>query len=254
MDNINDGRSVKYGKDCIIVLRQILQYAEDTYDMVLPTRFKVKYPSRNMVEDDENRVRTYSMDDIVKIISFCKENPSPKTLGLMIAFYTGCRIGELCGLKWVDVDLENKTIWIRRTVERINLINEKNSRIAIQTPKTIHSKRVIPINKALIEPLKNWKRITKDDFFVLSMTATPVEPRVYRNFYRDLVLNKCKLAYCLKFHAIRHTFASQLITNGADIKTVSEILGHSTPSITLGIYTHTNDNIKKKCANMLKYS
>lgn len=245
------GKSVKYIRDSIGVLRQLLEYASDVYDMDVPPDFKVKYPTRN-VNNADNRVCAYTKDDAAKIIEYCTANLSPRNLGVILAFYTGMRIGELCGLRWEDVDLKERVIHVRRTLQRVHEPGQ-TTRITLQPPKTAHSYRSIPIAKSIFPMLKEMSRGMRLDYYVLSGSVHPAEPRTYRQYYYNLLRKNVPSSSCLTFHAIRHTFASQLITGGQDVKTVSELLGHSNAAITLAIYTHSNEAAKRKCADALKY-
>lgn len=248
---LNAGRSVHYTRDNINMVRQLLEYAAEMYGLDVPVDFKVKYPTRHS-DGLEGGVCTYTKDEAAKIIEYCTANLSPRNLGIILAFYTGMRIGELCGLRWGDVDFGDRIIHVRRAVNRIHCPGEA-SKVLIQTPKTKHSRRAIPISKTLFAPLKSMSRRMSPDCYVLTGSVRPAEPRNYRDYYYRLIVNKVHLDRCLKFHAIRHTFASRLITGGQDVKTVSELLGHSNAAVTLAVYTHSDDTAKRKCADALKY-
>lgn len=248
---LSSGKSVKSSRDAIIVLRQIVEYAAEIYDLNIPVDFKVKYPTRNM-DDDDKKIKSYTKEETEKIIKYCFDEPSSRNLGIIICFYTGMRIGELCGLRWDDVDFSERIIKVSRTLERIHEPGQR-TKVVLQTPKTRHSRREIPINRNLIPTMKKFYSVSKPEYYIISGSKNPIEPRVYRNYYRTLILDKVKLSHCLNFHSIRHTFASLLITGGQDVKTVSEILGHSNPGITLSIYAHTNPMTKRKCADSLKF-
>ena len=107
------------------------------------------------------------------------------------------------------------------------------------------------MSNELLKVLRPIKKVVNDDYFVLSNDAKPIEPRTYRNFYKKLLkeLNVDEL----KFHGLRHSFATRCIEANSDYKTVSVILGHSNISTTLNLYVHPNHEQKKKCINkMLK--
>ena len=154
------------------------------------------------------------------------------------------RIGEICALKWEDIDFDNKLINVNKTAQRIyNPLDEfEKSKIIITPCKTEHSQRSIPIAPDLYKMLKTLK--TSDNDYVLTGTNKLIEPRTFRKYYTKM-MNDCGVTP-IKFHSLRHTFASINIENGTDVKTISEILGHSDISITLQTYTHTSNKAKTK--------
>lgn len=89
-----------------------------------------------------------------------------------------------------------------------------------------------------------------DDYYVCTCSDAPIEPRTFRNYYKAYILEKVKLDHCIKFHGLRHTFATTLIENKVDIKTTSSILGHSDVSTTLNIYVHPSDEAKRDAMNV----
>ncbi|MCD7905468.1 MAG: site-specific integrase [Clostridiales bacterium] len=154
--------------------------------------------------------------------------------------YTGLRIGELCGLKWEDIDFENSLMKIQRTQARIG------GEIIFTLPKSPSSSRVIPIQPFLLEKLKKCRR---DSEFVISKKGSYVDVRGYRRRFKTL-LKEAELPD-IRFHALRHTFSSRALEVGMDFKTISEILGHSSVSITLDLYVHSLYEHKKEEMNKL---
>ena len=182
-----------------------------------------------------------------------------RNLGIFICLSTGIRIGEVCALTWDDIDIDNGLIHIRKTIQRI-YINEndiKKTELLIDTPKTATSMRDIPIIRELHDVLKPLKKVVRNDFFVLTNDAKPTEPRTYRNYYKKLL--KTLGIPPIKFHGLRHSFATRCIESKCDYKTLSVILGHSDISTTLNLYVHPNYDQKKRCidkmfhANQLKF-
>lgn len=158
---------------------------------------------------------------------------------------TGMRVGEICALKWKNIDLDNKYIYVEKTLQRVYNQQNKNSNIIIDKPKSNSSIRSIPINKKTYEVLKKMKKKFNDnDYFLSGKSNKVVEPRNYQYTFKS-ILRKCKLKP-YKFHILRHTFATNCIEVGMDAKSLSEILGHSDVDITLGTYVHSSDKIKKK--------
>lgn len=161
-------------------------------------------------------------------------------IGILICLYTGLRIGELCALKWQDIDFVNALIHVNGTQSRID------GELKITSPKSKASKRTIPIPDCLLQNLKNHKNNSE---FILSNGTKAVDVRTYRRRFKAL-LKEAGLPD-IKFHAIRHTFASRALEVGMDYKTLSEILGHASVSITMDLYVHALDEHKKNQMNKL---
>ena len=123
--------------------------------------------------------------------------------------------------------------------------------LMMSTPKTKSSQREIPIVPKLFKMMKDFAKISKPDYFVCSGTTTPLEPRTYRNYYMKKI-EEIGLPR-LKFHGLRHTFATQLIASKADVKTVSAILGHSDIATTLNTYVHPSRDDKKNALSKLRF-
>ncbi|MCL1999351.1 MAG: site-specific integrase [Turicibacter sp.] len=169
---------------------------------------------------------------------------------LTLCLYTGLRIGELCGLKWDDCDFENKQLDIRRTVLRIKNPEKGGTKtiISIQEPKSRSSRRTIPLPDFIVQLLQMHKNASNSPFIV-STTEKPLEPRTLQYRFKRM-LQKANLRK-VKFHVTRHTFAVRALEIGFDIKTLSEILGHSSPMITLENYAHILDEHKRQSMEKL---
>lgn len=163
-------------------------------------------------------------------------------------------IFSICALTWDDVDVENGVILVRKTIQRIYLVDEgvKRTELAIDTPKTKNSIRDIPMTSDLLKVLKPLKKVVNSEYYVLTNDEKPTEPRTYRNYYKSL-MKKLDMPD-LKFHGLRHSFATRCIEGKCDYKTVSVILGHSNISTTLNLYVHPNLEQKKKCINQMNRS
>lgn len=175
------------------------------------------------------------------------DSPDTRLLGILLCFYTGIRLGEVCGLKWGDIDFEAGAMVVARTVSRVKNFQEagKKTRLLVGTPKSTHSTRKIPLPRFLLDLAQTYKMdSSKDNFFVLSNEETPLDPRKYQKLFQA-ILKRSGVRNC-KFHAIRHTFATRALELGVDIKTLSEILGHSNVSVTLNIYAHSMFDQKRK--------
>ena len=161
----------------------------------------------------------------------------------LLRLYTGLRIGELCGLKWEDIDFNNKILKVRRTMQRVRNFEggENKTEIALLSPKTKSSRRDIPLPTFLIELLK--RRYIEESAlfskleFVISREGKYIEPRSVQYHFNKL-LDEAKVETS-NFHALRHTFAVRALESQFDIQTLSELLGHKSAAVTLAHYAHS---------------
>ena len=129
-----------------------------------------------------------------------------------------------------------------------NNLSDSKTQIVFQAPKTVSSKRSIPIPQFLLNLLKEHHANSKG-IYIISREGSAIEPRNMQYRFKRL-LDDANLRP-VNFHAIRHTFATRALENGFDIKTLSEILGHSSPTITLQKYTHALDEHKRRSMELL---
>lgn len=174
------------------------------------------------------------------IENYLKENINVKSLSLLLCLYTGIRLGEVCGLQWKDFDFYNNSLEIKRTIIRIKTNNK--TKLICSSPKSIKSYRVIPIPEFIMKEIKKLFYNHLNDYF-LSQSGKIYDPRLLESYYKN-ILRKCNIPYH-KFHTLRHTFATRSIESKMDIKTLSEILGHSSIEMTLKLYVHPTYELKK---------
>lgn len=243
VDKLNKGLSERTTKDVLIVLKMVVRWANKHAGWDNRTDWEIIFPTRR----EQTELEVMTVADQQKIVKYVKENFTFRNLGLQICLFTGLRIGEVCGLKWSDYNFSNNTLTINRTVERIYAIDndQRKSRVVVSTPKTASSNRTIPMNKELQKVLKELGKVVNKDFYIISNSDKPIEPRTYRNYYNK-VLSQLGIAK-LKFHGLRHSFATRCIENNCDYKTVSVLLGHADVSTTMNLYVHPNMEHKKKC-------
>lgn len=252
-------------QDAKIVVTNMLKYASMKYDT--PTfQYHIEYPTENLSK--RKPIQFFSKDECKKVFAEMDAKPTPKLLGLVIGLTTGMRIGEICGLKFSDIDFDSKTITVNRTIVRVNLnVNGKcvkldntevisfgsikqASALVANTPKTINSQRTCPLAALPLKWLKAYKKspfCVGSDPYILSLGLIPLEPRNYRNWYYEELARLGLPA--LNPHCMRHTFATQMLHSGVDVATIAAILGHSSPAVTLEIYSHTNEEEKSKQVN-----
>lgn len=178
------------------------------------------------------------------------EEDTPFSLGVLLSLYGGLRIGEVCGLQWQDFNCENGTVTINKTVYRITNVDEQTgakTKVVIGSPKTDCSQRTIPLPTPVFQYFMQRRR--DGDCYVVSGTTSCMEPRVCLDRYKRL-LRRAGISDHT-FHAIRHTFATRCVENGVDIKSLSEIMGHSDVKITMQRYVHPSMDSKIAQINKL---
>ena len=231
-------------KDITIILKGSIKKGINE-DKIKHIELTFNYPKDNK----ENKIYVLTKREQNKITNYVLENINSRNIGILISLYSGIRIGELCALKWEDVDFKKNNLTINKTIQRV-YIKDKNkniSKVIITTPKTKNANREIPINKDFLEILKKVKSDKKH--YILTGNEKYIEPRTYRKYFNK-VLNELKIKH-FNFHSLRHTFATNCISLGVDYKTVSELLGHANVNITLNLYVHPRYSQKKKCIDLV---
>lgn len=234
-------------KDIIVVLKNTLKDAIRV-KLLPPTIFEIRFP----LSKNNQKLKIISHDIQQRLIQSVYLNLNRKTAGILLCLYTGLRIGEICGLKDKDFNIDTQILNISRTLQRVykkNLDGTGKSRLIETTPKSRTSTREIPLSQILMPVLSRFWNSNSDNYF-LSGNSKCIEVRTYRSFF-ERFLEKNKIEK-FNFHSLRHTFATRCIESGADCKTVSELLGHSTVNMTLNLYVHPQIEQKRKCVNMLK--
>lgn len=172
-------------------------------------------------------------------------------LGILIGLFTGMRIGEICGLTWADVDLQRRMLHVERTVQRLWLSEGDRRQCGIVTgpPKSASSRREVPLTSDLLQLLRPLKKQFPADAYVLSAQLQPLEPRTLRNHYYR-ILRQLGLPP-VRFHGLRHTFATRCVECRCDYKTLSVILGHSAIGTTMNLYVHPDEAAKHRCVERM---
>lgn len=233
----------------LIVLRMVMKFGVKNGWMNY-CEWDIKYPTT----EGNREIEVLTVAQHKKILDFIRQNFTFRNLGIYISLTTGLRIGEICGLKWSDINTDTGTITVSRTIERIYIVEgeHKHTELVINTPKTKNSCREIPMNKELLAMVKPLKKVVNVNFYVLTNEEKPTEPRTYRNYYHRL-MKHLDIPW-LKYHGLRHSFATRCIESNCDYKTVSVLLGHANITTTLNLYVHPNMEQKKRCiTQMLKY-
>lgn len=225
------GLSPKTTSDILCVLKSIFKYGK-TLGYPVPATDTLRRPQQNTklaeIVSEESRVR---LEQCVL------EQRNLTGLGILFTLFTGVRIGELCGLRWEDINFEESTVCISRTVGRISDLDPDSAtrtKVVLSAPKTGSSVRVIPIPEFLMQILLLYRH--DGDCYLLTGDRTYTEPHQYYVRYRKYLKHNHIGEY--SFHALRHTFATRCVEAGFDPKTLSEILGHSNVTTTMSIYVH----------------
>ena len=196
-----------------------------------------------------NKVSALTVEEQKRLESVAKASDHIDHISIIICLYTGIRIGELCGLLWSDIDFERNLLHIRRTLQRIKNIEGATKTVIVSTPpKSAASKRSIPLPGFLVSLLKE-QRIHSVGNYIINHDGKAVEPRNIQYRFKNLL--EAANIRSENFHILRHTFSTRALENGFDVKTLSEILGHSSAAVTLKKYAHTLDEHKRKSMESL---
>lgn len=235
----NGGLSANYIKKLSFIVVAALEYAvKENYREAL--KGDIIHPQRIKKE-----VEVLTIKEQIKLEYYILTGFDERKLGVLLSLYAGLRIGEVCGLRWEDIDFDTQTIHIRHTVTRIKNIDgncERKTRLVLGDTKTFSSNRIIPIPPKLTSLLKQMKKADKD-FVLPGTTYKYTDPRTYQYAFRNH-LSSCNIRQ-INYHALRHTFATRCIESGMDIKSLSEILGHASVNITLNTYVHSSIEHKR---------
>ncbi|MCM1063472.1 MAG: site-specific integrase [Eubacterium sp.] len=236
--NIEKSCSILRSISC--VTNQIIKYTADRYQIAC----------HSVVCDGNKKMRkpieALSRSEQAKLIRYLYSFPDVSKTGILLCLSTGLRLGEICSLKWEDIDFENRILYVNRTVQRISVQNRKTRTALMESaPKSCFSKREIPITDDMVRLLQPYR---EDTGYVL-YGSKPMEPRTYQN--RFIKYLEAAGIEKTNFHILRHTFATNCIDSGTDIKSLSEILGHSDVRITLNRYVHPTTEIKRQHMNTL---
>lgn len=242
----DSGLSPRTVKDIFLVLKMLLEFGRKR-GLAEWRDCDVKMP--HCAASTKVTVLTHAQQKA--LMGHLRRHFSFRGLGLYICLCTGMRIGEVCALRWGDIDIRSRLIKVERTIERIYAGDgtERRTKVVIGRPKTDSSRREIPINNELAAMLKPVSAVVCADDYVLTNSEKPLEPRLYRRYYQNLM--KQLGLPPMKFHGLRHTFATRCIECKCDYKTVSSILGHSNINTTLNLYVHPDICQKRKCVDRM---
>ena len=199
-----------------------------------------------MPKAEKKQLDVLSSEERKKLEQYLLQTGLTIDLAILLCLFTGLRVGELCGLQWSDIDFENGTLSVKRTVQRI--YRNGCSEVLIGSPKSRTSVRTIPVPSFLLTLLEKKKR--QDFLYLITGKSKPAEPRTMQYRFQK-ILKLCGIRK-VPFHLLRHTYATDCIAHGFDAKTLSELLGHADASITLNRYVHSSMQMKQEYVNRLQ--
>ena len=238
------GLAPKTVSDALSVLRSVLRFAR---------RLGHEVPwdgSTVRIRSEPHQIRVLSLNEQEALCRYLAAHPTPRNAGVLISLFAGLRVGEVCALHWEDVSLREGTIHVRRTMQRIRDAGDAGprTRVIVTPPKSPCSVRIIPLPRertALLAALPG----PHSGYFLTGSPVEYVEPRTMQNHFKR-VLAESRVADA-NYHALRHTFATRCVELGFDVKSLSEILGHSGVNLTMNRYVHPSMEHKRESMQRL---
>jgi len=224
----------------MLIVKSSLEYAaRERY--ILPMAFTLKCPE---VKREPAKALTVKEQALLELL--LRSDLDISKLGVLLCLYTGLRIGEVCALRWRDIDLGSALIYVRQAIQRLQIKTpsaEKKTELISGLPKSECSLRSIPIPPCLREMLRTFYG-KPDDYVLTGQSDKPMEPRTYQYRFKRYIANAG--VSDVNFHVLRHTFGTRFIESGGDPKTLSELLGHASVEITLNKYVHPSVEMKRQ--------
>lgn len=222
-------------KSVICVANQIFTFANKYYLASVPLL------KRQIPKVKKKTVGALSRREQAMLLNYIYERMDKFMAAILLCLYAGLRLGELCALRWTDIDFQGKALTINRTVQRIAVPGHMTKTVLLETnPKSESSRRTIPLAAELLEVLSQLKG---EQLYVFG-EKKPLDPRTMQ--YRFKKILKEANIEDKTFHTLRHTFATNCVENGMDVKVLSELLGHSDVKLTLNRYVHPTMDSKRK--------
>lgn len=244
-----NGKSLSTIKKAYVYLKAGLKYClpKGTFnpcdDVVLPSKDKF----------EKKEIRFFNDEEVLRFKAYAPKYKYGKIL--ILGMYTGLRGGELCGLKWKQIDWEKKRIFVDSNAVTMYQYDDHNGEgkyIVIEQDSAKSKDRYVDLNKTalcMLDELKaaNYKG---EESFVATKEKKPLSIHNLASNYVS-ICKKAKIENCQGVHTLRHTFASMLFRKGVDAKTVSELLGHASVAFTLNTYVHLIEDQKREAVNLI---
>lgn len=238
--------SPKTVKDILIVLNSILKYSSRHHQGIFPN-VEIYYP-----KPVKKEMRVLNKDEQMHLVNYLLTDTDRFKFATLLSLLTGMRIGEICALRAENIYLEEKIIKITSTMQRIHALDDNSkakTKIIITEPKSDTSLRIIPLSDFTLNLCKKYIPHESTAFILSNSSSKIIEPRTLQ-YKMKKYCEDCGLKD-VHFHTLRHTFATRCVEVGFEIKSLSEILGHSSPQITLERYVHSSLQLKRDNMNKL---
>lgn len=236
----NGGLSSKTTGDILTVIKATIEYAKhDNYPIQCDL-------GRVCIKQQKREMRVLSVEEQQKLTGILMTDTDLIKFGILLSLYTGIRIGEVCALKWSNLNTSTGILSVTETMQRIKDTSNRSiskTKIVLTEPKSKSSVRDIPLPTFLIDIAKGFQN-NGNSYLLTGDKNRFIEPRTMQYRFKTL-LEKSQIPN-VNYHSLRHTFATRCIEVGFDVKTLSEILGHSNVNITLNRYVHSSFELKRK--------
>ena len=233
--------STKTVRDILAVLHAVLDYTAKQNS--LASSIDIVYP-----KTEKKEMRVLSREEQNRFVQYLMTDTDPCKFGTLLSLLTGLRIGEICALKWGHISLQQATIRVDSTMQRLKDTEHGGSKLFISDPKSFTSLRVIPLSALALDLCRKFS-VDDPNAYVLTGAAEKImEPRTLQ-YRMEQYTKDCHLSG-IHFHTLRHSFATRCVEVGFEIKSLSEVLGHASPQITLERYVHSSIELKRE--NMSK--
>lgn len=245
---LDEGLCPKTVRDILAVLRAVLKYTAEQCPGALPA-VVFHYP-----KEQKKEARVLTLEEQGRLVACLQADMDECKFGLLLCLLTGLRVGELCALRWGDVSLQDKTLRVGATMQRLKDLDGTGpgkTRVAITSPKSGSSARVIPLPAGAVRLCERFDP-HRPAAYLLTGTERYMEPRVLQKRLAKYA-RACGLEG-VHAHTIRHTFATRCVEAGFEIKSLSEILGHADTSITLDRYVHSSLALKRQNMDKLTFA
>ena len=234
-----DELAVKTAHDILVVLHGVLKHTAAQLPGIFPA-VEINYP-----KESRRETRVLSRDEQTQLVRYLLTDTDACKFGVLLMLLSGVRIGELCALKWGNIDLKEQTIRIIATLQRLHdtaMESESRTRVVIGAPKSDTSVRTIPLTDYAATLCRQFA-VRNAAAYILTGTENYMEPRSLQ--YRiEKYTKECGLEG-VHAHTLRHTFATRAVEVGFEIKSLSEVLGHANTTITLERYVHSSMELKR---------
>ena len=233
--------STKTVRDILTVLRAVLKYVSEHCASEEIQSIKVIYP-----RESKRDIRVLTVEEQNCLIKELTEDMDHVKFGILLALIAGLRIGEICALRWGDISINNKVLHVSQTMQRIKVTEGNSSRktkVAIGDAKSSSSDRYIPLTDYAVALCRENKVPSPEAYVLTGNAGKYMEPRTLHN-HLSKICRACGLKD-VHFHTLRHTFATRCIEAGFEVKSLSEILGHSNTKVTMDRYVHSSMELKR---------